>query len=121
MFSMAHRLAEPSDDDTDIARLRQLDGSWTVTAMSLAWALGFWMATQARWWIHPWFIAKFFVVLALSGWHGSLAAALRRRQEQPQLPSPAWHRRATALLLTCLVLIAIMVIVKPSIVGFQRG
>lgn len=85
---MAHRLAEPSDDDTDIARLRQLDGSWTVTAMSLAWALGFWMATQARWWIHPWFIAKFFVVLALSGWHGSLAPPCAAVKSSPNSPHP---------------------------------
>lgn len=114
MFSMAHRLAAETDDNSDIPRLRALDERWTVGAMAVAWVLGFWMASQARWWVHAWFVAKFLLVLAMSGLHGSMASALRRRLDRPDSAPPRWHSHAPGVLFVALALIAILVVVKPA-------
>lgn len=116
MFAVTHQLSRRAREgkQADAEGLLIIDGSWTVTAMAIVWTLGFWMATHARWWIHPWFITKFVLVFGLSGLHGALAGSLRRLSERPVLPSPWWHRHASTGLLGLLAAVVFLVIVKPS-------
>ncbi len=52
--------------------------------------------------------------MGMAGLHGSLAAGLRRLQEQPERPQPRWHRFAPSLLVVGLTAIAVLVVVKPA-------
>ncbi len=111
MLAMAHRLADSEDGD-DFEPLLQLDRSWTIWAMALSYGLGLWMASQARWWMHPWFLAKFGLAVTMGGLHGSLVAGLKRRQKGQ--PGRSWHRRAPALVVALVTAIVVLVIVKPA-------
>ncbi len=116
MLSVTQQLSRRAreGDAVDAQGLLAVEATWTVSAMAIVWTLGFWMATQVRWWIHPWFVAKFFVVLLLSGMHGKLAGTLRRLVENPDLPSAGWHRYAPGLLLAMVLTVVVLVIVKPG-------
>lgn len=111
MFALAHRLAD-SDDGAPLEPFLQLDRNWTIWAMALAYGVGLWMASQARWWMHPWFLAKFGLAVAMGGLHGSLVAAVKRRQKGETARS--WHRRAPLLVVALATAIVVLVVVKPA-------
>jgi putative membrane protein len=121
MFSMAHQLARPDGvSASQWRRLRQLDTGWTVMGMSLAIGPGYWMATEARWWLQPWFVVKFCLAMGLAAAHGGMAKSVRRRAEATSEAEGAswgrpWHRYAPGLLLLAVLLIAALVVVKPGL------
>ena len=85
----------------------------TVPAMGLAWALGMVLVSRGGWLGAHWLTAKLLVVVGMSGLHGVLAAALRRRVDVPGEPAPAWLRFTPALAIGGAGVVALLVIVKP--------
>jgi uncharacterized membrane protein len=85
----------------------------TRPTMLAVWALGLALAGVGGWWGAPWLHAKLAVVVGLSGLHGVLAGALRRRQEQPRHALPAWMAWAPALALAGMATVAVLVVLKP--------
>ncbi|MEZ5773438.1 MAG: protoporphyrinogen oxidase HemJ [Hyphomicrobiaceae bacterium] len=82
-------------------------------SMVLAWVFGLWLAWQADWFTAGWFHAKLAFVIALSGVHGYLSAAVRRFAEDcNERPARHWRimNEVPALLMIAIV---ILVIVKP--------
>ncbi len=85
----------------------------TTPAMTIAWVLGLWLAWQSGYWAAPWFHAKLALVIALSGLHGYLSAAVRAFAEDRNT-RPARHWRLVNEIPTVLMIaIVILVIVKP--------
>jgi putative membrane protein len=82
-------------------------------AMAIAWASGLWLAWTSGFWQAGWFHGKLLLVLALSGAHGYLSAAVRAFAEDRN-EKPARHWRIVNEVPTVLMIgIVILVIVKP--------
>jgi putative membrane protein len=82
-------------------------------AMVIAWVLGLWLAWRAGFLLSGWFLGKLLLVLALSGVHGYLSAAVRKfAEDRNTVPSRTWRmlNEVPALLMVGIV---ILVIVKP--------
>jgi putative membrane protein len=82
-------------------------------AMVFAWVLGLWMAWDAGWFANAWFHAKLALVLALSGIHGLLSAAVRHFAEDRNRYSARFWRIINEVPALLMVGIVILVIVKP--------
>jgi protoporphyrinogen IX oxidase len=96
-----------------VAGVRRWHRVVTTPALLLAWACGIWLALQAGWFHSGWLHAKLVLVLALSGLHGVLSAALRRASvPAPAVPSRAW-RVAPALALGAIVAVIWLALIKP--------
>jgi protoporphyrinogen IX oxidase len=82
-------------------------------AMLVSWVLGLWLAYQGGHLASGWFLAKFALVIALSGAHGYLAGAVRRfGQDQNTTPPRTW-RMINEVPTVLMILIVILVVVKP--------
>ncbi|MBN9073038.1 MAG: protoporphyrinogen oxidase HemJ [Rhizobiales bacterium] len=82
-------------------------------SMTLAWALGLWLAWRGFGFQGGWLHVKLAAVLALSACHGYLSAAVRKFAEDRN-EKPARHWRIVNEIPTLLmIVIVIMVIVKP--------
>ncbi len=82
-------------------------------AMLISWVLGLWLAYQGGHLAAPWFLAKFALVIALSGAHGYFAGAVRRfGQDQNDKPARHW-RIVNEVPTVLMILIVILVVVKP--------
>ena len=82
-------------------------------AMALAWVLGAWLVYVGGHLWSGWFLAKFALVLALSGLHGRLSAAVRAfAEDKNEKPQRYWRimNEIPAILMAAIV---ILVIVKP--------
>lgn len=96
-----------------VAAMRRWHRVVTTPAMLLAWACGIWLALQAGWFHSGWLHVKLVLVLALSGLHGGLSAALRRASASaPAVPGRAW-RVMPALALGAIVAVLWLALVKP--------
>jgi len=84
-----------------------------VPAMAIVWILGLWMAWHLEWYYSGWFIAKFILVIILSGIHDHLKVSLHKFANDENKRSARYWRmmnEAPAVLMICIV---ILVIVKP--------
>ena len=68
-----------------IDRERKLRNIIITPAMILVWILGITLATVGHWWSSGWLMAKFAIVIALSGYHGYMVGYGKRlaRGERP--------------------------------------
>ncbi|CAB3663202.1 CopD family protein [Achromobacter kerstersii] len=85
----------------------------TVPAMFVSWGLGLSLALMAGRMGHGWLLGKISIVVALSGLHGVLRAAIRARTDGDAVSSSAWHEASPILVATGLATIAVLVTVKP--------
>ena len=82
-------------------------------AMTIAWALGLWMAWSGGFLMDGWFHLKLLAVLALSGVHGLFARAVRLFAEDRNDKSPRYWRMMNEAPTLLMIAIVIFVIVKP--------
>ncbi|MDX2290366.1 MAG: protoporphyrinogen oxidase HemJ [Hyphomicrobiaceae bacterium] len=82
-------------------------------AMIVAWVLGLWLAWQGGWFSAHWFYAKLAAVIALSGVHGMLSAAVRRFADDRNEKSARYWRMMNEVPTLLMFAIVILVIVKP--------
>lgn len=82
-------------------------------AMGATWIFGLALAWSGDWWMSPWFIAKFCLVLAMSGFHGWLAARSREFAADANTRSSRTYRVVNEIPTVLLVAIVILVVIKP--------
>jgi putative membrane protein len=82
-------------------------------AMVIAWALGLWLAWVGGHLWEPWFLAKFALVVALSGVHGYFAKSVRAFAEDRNDKPPRHWRLVNEAPTLLMIAIVILVIVKP--------
>ena len=82
-------------------------------AMIVSWVLGLWLGWQAGFFSEGWFHAKLALVLAMSGVHGMLSAAVRRFAEDRNAKSAKYWRMMNEAPTLLMFGIVILVIVKP--------
>ncbi|MFZ2100426.1 MAG: protoporphyrinogen oxidase HemJ [Oricola sp.] len=82
-------------------------------AMTIAWALGLWLAWSGGYFMSGWFHLKLLAVLALSGVHGMFSRAVRLfAEDRNDKPARYWRMMNEAPTLL-MIIIVILVIVKP--------
>lgn len=82
-------------------------------AMIATWIFGLALAWSGDWWTAPWFIAKFCLVLAMSGFHGWLAARSREFAADANTRSSRTYRIVNEVPTVLLIAIVILVVIKP--------
>lgn len=82
-------------------------------AMTIAWALGLWLAWSGGYFTSGWFHAKLAAVLALSAVHGVFAKAVRLFAEDRNDKSSRYWRIMNEAPTILMIAIVILVIVKP--------
>lgn len=105
MFRLAWMM-KAAENERDVEQALEFDRTLTGPAMMVAWGAGFWLATKARWWLHPWFGIKFTLALAMAALHGHWLAELKRKE-------PRAKKFPLELLIFLIGSIVTLVIVKP--------
>ncbi|TPJ34904.1 protoporphyrinogen oxidase HemJ [Mesorhizobium sp. B2-8-3] len=82
-------------------------------AMVVTWVFGLWLAWKGFGFQGGWLHAKIALVLALSGLHGYLAAAVRKFAEDKNEKSARHWRIVNEIPTLLMIVIVILVIVKP--------
>ena len=82
-------------------------------AMIAVWGLGLALMVQTAAWMSGWFAAKLILVLALSGYHGWMAAYARKLATGGKLLSGKTLRLANEVPGVATIVIVILVVVQP--------
>lgn len=82
-------------------------------AMILAWALGLWLAWEAKWWWSIWFQAKFVLVVGMSVLHGYLSRWRRDFEADRNTHSENFYRFINEVPTVLMIAIVILVVIKP--------
>ena len=114
-FYVYHQEAAPGSDEEKrwIERERKLRDIIITPAMILVWVLGLGLAWITQAWTQNWFIAKFVLVLALSGYHGWMIGYGRKLAAGQRPASGSALRLMNEVPGIFVVLIVVLVIVRP--------
>ena len=114
-FYVYHQEAPPGSDEEKrwIERERKLRDIIITPAMILVWGLGLGLAWITQAWTQNWFIAKFVLVLALSGYHGWMIGYGRKLAAGQRPASGRALRLMNEVPGIFVVLIVVLVIVRP--------
>jgi putative membrane protein len=82
-------------------------------AMTATWVLGLWLAWEGGFFRSGWLHAKLALVIAMSGLHGYLSAAVRAFGEDRNTRSGRHWRIVNEVPTVLMILIVILVVVKP--------
>lgn len=82
-------------------------------AMGVAWLAGLYLAWDGGWYFSGWFLAKFALVLGMSGFHGFLAERVRDFAEDRNTRAPRFYRFINEVPTLLMIGIVVLVIVKP--------
>lgn len=113
-FVYHHQCAVGSDEDKKwIEREDRLRRIILNPSMTLVWVFGLMLAFNGDYWHEGWFIAKFLIVVALSGYHGWMIGYFRKlaRGERPLTEKRL--RLLNEVPGVAAALIVILVIVRP--------
>jgi putative membrane protein len=116
-YYVYHQEAEPgsAEEKKWIERETKLRTIIITPAMLMVWALGLTLAYILGAWTQGWFIAKFAVVLALSGYHGWMIGYGRKLAKGERPVSGRTLRMMNEVPGVGTALIVILVIVKPFV------
>ncbi len=92
---------------------RRLMRAITTPAMIASWIFGLSIAYEMDYFVDPWFHAKLFLVLLLSGFHGMLAVHVRHFAEDRNTRSEKFFRIINEVPTVLMIGIVILVIFKP--------
>ena len=114
-FYVYHQEAPAGSDEEKrwIERERKLRTIIITPSMMLVWLLGLSLAYVTDAWTQGWFIAKFAIVFALSGYHGWMVGYGRKLAAGQRPVSGRSLRLMNELPGVAVVLIVVLVIVKP--------
>ena len=82
-------------------------------AMIATWILGLWLVYLTGAHMQGWFIAKFFLVILMSAFHGFQSKWVKEFNDDIRLRSTRFYRIANEGPTVLLILIVILVVVKP--------
>jgi putative membrane protein len=110
-----HCEAEPGSKQSETFKVmeRRLMTVIINPAMTLAWALGLWLAWSGGFFTSGWFHGKLLLVVALSALHGVLSRCVRDFAADQNRRSQKFYRIINEIPALLLVGIVILVIVKP--------
>ena len=103
--------SEPSE--TFKVMERRLLKAIATPAMLATWIFGFWVASLQAVWADGWFIAKLFLVVALSGFHMALARWVRLFAADANRHPAKFYRFVNEVPTLIMIAVIILVIVKP--------
>ena len=114
-FYVYHQEAAPGSDEEArwIDRERKLRRIIITPAMILVWLFGLSLAWITGAWQQGWFVAKFVLVLALSGYHGWMVAYGGKLARGERPASGRALRMMNEVPGLAVVLIVVLVIVRP--------
>jgi putative membrane protein len=114
-FYVYHQEAEPgsAEETRWIERERRLRRIIITPAMILVWIFGLTLAWITGAWQQGWFIAKFALVVALSGYHGWMVGYGRKLERGERPVSGRALRMMNEVPGLAVVLIVVLVIVRP--------
>lgn len=114
-FYVYHQESPPGSDEEKkwVERERKLRDIIITPSMVLVWLLGLSLAYVTGAWREGWFIAKFAIVFALSGYHGWMIGYGRRLASGARPVSGKALRLMNELPGVAVVLIVVLVIVRP--------
>jgi protoporphyrinogen IX oxidase len=114
-FYVYHQEAAPGSDEEQrwVERERKLRQIIITPAMILVWLLGLSLAWITQAWTQSWFIAKFTLVFALSGYHGWMVGYGKKLAAGQRPVSGRSLRLMNEIPGIAVVLIVVLVIVKP--------
>ena len=114
-FYVYHQEAAPGSDEEQrwIERERKLRQIIISPSMILVWVLGLSLAWITQAWTQGWFIAKFILVFALSGYHGWMVGYGRKLAAGQRPVSGRALRLMNEIPGIAVVLIVVLVIVRP--------
>ena len=110
-----HCEAEPGSKQSETFKLmeRRLMNVIINPAMTLAWALGLWLAWTGGFFASHWFHVKLLLVIALSALHGLLSRCVRDFAADRNRRTQKFYRIINEIPAVLMVGIVILVIVKP--------
>ncbi|MDT3685243.1 MAG: protoporphyrinogen oxidase HemJ [Pseudorhodoplanes sp.] len=110
-----HCEAEPGSKQSETFKLMEgrLMNVIINPAMTLAWALGLWLAWTGGFFTSGWFHAKLLLVIALSALHGLLSRCVRDFAADRNRRTQKFYRIINEIPAALMVGIVILVIVKP--------
>ncbi len=114
-FYVYHQESTPGSDEEKrwIERERKLRNIIITPSMMLVWLLGLSLAYVTQAWTQNWFIAKFALVFALSGYHGWMVGYGKKLASGQRPVSGKALRLMNELPGVAVVLIVVLVIVRP--------
>ena len=114
-FYVYHQEAPVGSDEEKkwIERERKLRTIIITPAMGLVWILGLSLAYVTDAWTQNWFLAKFVLVLALSGYHGWMVGYGRKLAKGERPVSGRALRMMNEIPGIAVVLIVVLVVVRP--------
>jgi len=114
-YYIYHQESAPGSDEEKrwIEREKKLRSIIITPAMILVWVFGLLLAHITAAWTHPWFLAKFAIVVALSGYHGWMIDYGKKLEKGQRPVSGKALRLMNEVPGIAVVLIVVLVIVKP--------
>ena len=114
-FYVYHQESAPgsAEEERWIERERKLRRIIITPAMLLVWLFGLSLAWVTEAWQQGWFVAKFVLVLALSGYHGWMVGYGRKLARGERPVSGRALRMMNEVPGLAVVLIVVLVIVRP--------
>jgi putative membrane protein len=114
-YYVYHQESAPGSDEEKrwIERERKLRTIIITPSMGLVWLLGLSLAYVTQAWSQGWFIAKFAIVFALSGYHGWMVGYGKKLAAGERPVSGKALRLMNELPGVAVVLIVVLVIVRP--------
>ena len=113
-FVYHHQCAVGSDEDKKwIEREDRLRRIILNPSMTLVWVFGLMLAFNGDYWHEGWFIAKFLIVVALSGYHGWMIGYLRKLAKGERPLTEKQLRLLNEVPGVAAALIVVLVIVRP--------
>jgi putative membrane protein len=114
-FYVYHQESAPGSDEEKrwIEREKKLRKIIITPAMIMVWVFGLLLAYTIQAWTQYWFLAKFAIVVALSGYHGWIIDYGKKLEQGLRPVSGRSLRIMNELPGIAVVLIVVLVIVKP--------
>jgi len=113
-FVYHHQCAVGSDEDRKwIEREDRLRKIILAPSIILVWVLGLMLAFNGDYWREGWFIAKFLIVIALSGYHGWMIGYAKKLAKGERPLSEKQLRMLNEVPGIAAAIIVVLVIVRP--------
>jgi putative membrane protein len=114
-YYVYHQESAPGSDEERrwLEREKKLRSIIITPAMILVWIFGLALAHVSGAWTQPWFLAKFAIVVALSGYHGWMIDYGKKLEKGLRPASGRALRIMNEVPGIAVVLIVVLVIIKP--------